>query len=190
MNFYDLLLFLHIAAAVIWLGGGFVFIVLSFRAERSGSTAALQRVLGDAAPLGTFVMLPASLVALASGIAMILIGPWSFGDLWLVIGLAGLAATATIGGAILKPTSERLHRLIADHGMTPEAVALMRRLTRIARIDAVMLFLVLADMVLKPTVADIAVWGGMAVVLALASLFVLTRRTDMPADGLRAEPAE
>ncbi|MDQ4018773.1 MAG: hypothetical protein M3188_02930 [Actinomycetota bacterium] len=41
MTLYELLLFLHIAFAIVWIGSGFLFHVLGYRADRADDHAAI-----------------------------------------------------------------------------------------------------------------------------------------------------
>ncbi len=175
MDLYDILLFGHIACAIVWLGGGFMLTVMGIRAERAGSAAALGRVLDDMAALGGILFMPASLATLAFGIGLMIVGPWSFADFWVILGLAGIASTIVIGTTVLKPVSERLSRMVAAEGLTAAAVADMGRLARIGRIDAVVLFMVVADMALKPALTDYATLAAMAAVLLALVALILTR---------------
>ncbi|HSK38990.1 MAG TPA: hypothetical protein VK943_04410, partial [Arenibaculum sp.] len=86
-------------------------------------------------------------------------------DLWIVIGLAGYAATFLIGRLIFKPTSERLAATVARDGITPAALEEGRGMLKVARLDYAVMLVVIADMVFKPTFADTALLTAMAVVL-------------------------
>ena len=174
MQLYDLLLFLHIAAAIIWIGAGFLLHLLAFRAERADDPNALMAALRDMGALGNTLFVPASLATFAFGLGMVLVGGWAFSDLWIVLGLAGYLATFAIGFFILKPRGEAIGEIIArDGGISPEAIAKGRQLAAIGRIDAVLLFLVVAVMVLKPTVDDVAVLAVLAAVLTTGIVAML-----------------
>ena len=170
---YDLLLFLHIAAAIIWLGAGFLLHVLVWRAERADNAPALMGALRDMGALGNVLFVPASLATLAFGTAMVFVAGWSFTDLWIVLGLAGYAATFSIGFFLLKPRGEAIGAIVARDGITAEAVAKGRQIAVIGRIDTVLLFLVVAVMALKPTIHDVGTLVGLAVALALGTVLAL-----------------
>ena len=91
---YDVLLFLHIAAAIIWLGSGFLFQVLGTRANASADPPRLNAILGELNALSTRLFIPASIAVFVLGVLLVLDGPWSFGDAWIVIGLVGYLATS------------------------------------------------------------------------------------------------
>jgi uncharacterized membrane protein len=171
MTWYEFLLFVHIAAVVIWVGAGFLLVVLAIRADRTDDEAQIKRILDDNTWLATHLFIPASLTVFAAGILATIDGPWEFDQLWIVLGLCGYAATFLTGLTILRPRGDRIAAMIAaDGGMTPVSLAETRRLLALARIDYVVLFLVIADMVIKPTGDDAGTLLVMAAILA-AGLF-------------------
>jgi hypothetical protein len=75
--------------------------------------------------------------------------PW---DLWIILGLVGWGATLVTGNFFLGPQSKKLEGALERSGPEdPQAIALMSRLLGVARIDVVVLTLVIVDMVIKPT---------------------------------------
>ncbi len=97
---YELLLFVHITCLIVWLGAGILFHMLGFRADRAGDESPMRRIFDDLVAVANTVFIPSSLLVLVFGILLTLDGPWSFGDLWIVLGLAGFAiifATACSG---------------------------------------------------------------------------------------------
>jgi Predicted integral membrane protein (DUF2269) len=189
MTLYDVLLFLHISAAIIWVGSGFLLHVLAFRAERANDPAALLPVLRDMGTLGNTLFVPASLAAFLFGLGMVLEGPWSFSDLWISLGLAGFLATFAIGLFILKPRGEEIGAIITrDGGITSDVMVKARQLAIIGRIDAVVLFLVVAVMALKPTIYDVAELGAMAAILVVGTVLALAAARSVAAKAA-ANPA-
>jgi hypothetical protein len=45
------------------------------------------------------------------GILLVIEGPWSFGQLWIVLGLVGFALTFATGIAIAKPRADAISRI-------------------------------------------------------------------------------
>jgi uncharacterized membrane protein len=172
---YELLLFLHVSAAIIWIGSGFLLNVLGARADRRGDTEGIRRVADDAGALANVLFIPAALAALIFGILLVVDGPWSFDQLWIVLGLAGFAATFVTGVFVIKPRSERLAALVERDGMSAEALVGARQLLVIARSDYVVLFLVVADMVLKPTKDDVGTLIVMAAILVAGVAYVVVK---------------
>ncbi len=176
MDLYDLLLFLHISAAVIWIGSGFLINVLAFRANKNDDTEGLRRILGDVDALAKTVFIPASLAVFVLGVLMVIDqDAWKFDQLWIVLGLIGYFATFVTGLAVLTPRAERTGAQLSQEGMTPAVIAQIRELLVLARLDLVVLFLVISDMAIKPTGDDVGVLIGMAAVLVIATLVILNQ---------------
>ena len=167
MTYYEVLLFLHVLAAIVWIGGGVAFQVLSFRAEQTRNGAFMQG-LGDSADwMAKWFFIPSSLATLVLGILLTIEGPWSFDILWVDLGFVGFAASFLTGLLFLKPEGERVGRAIAAHGPeSSEARHHIRRITVVERVQLVILVLVVAAMSIKPTSDD----GGTLVLFALVTV--------------------
>jgi uncharacterized membrane protein len=188
MTLYELLLFIHIAATVVWVGAGLFGIVLALGYDKDGDDAATERLLKDNERLALRLFVPASLVVVLMGIALVIESDaWSFDQLWLVIGLVGFAVTFCTGLFVLKPVGDRIARQMElDGGMTPQTLVEVQKLLVKARSDYVVLSLVIFDMVIKPTGDDVGVLIGMAVVGIAGVAYILVR---LRAIDERAEPA-
>jgi len=163
MDWYSIVKFLHVASAIVWVGGGFTIMLLAVRADRAGNMDDMLRTMRATGELGNRLFMPASMLTLLSG--LILCWFWiGFTDLWIIIGLIGFATTATIGSTIFKPTADRMAAMIAKDGVTPAALDLGRRILKIARFDYTVMLIVIADMVLKPTSGDTAILAVMTAV--------------------------
>ena len=148
---YTGLKFVHVLAAIIWVGGAVAANIQGTRISRSGDGERLAVFGRDTEWLGNNVYLPASLVVLVFGILTALKGHYSFGQAWLLIGIASVVATAITGSTFLGPELKRISGLIATRGANdPEAIRRTSRLIAIARIDLVVLLIVIFAMVTKP----------------------------------------
>ena len=177
MTWYELLLFLHIVAAIVWLGSGLLIQILAVRAERARDVEGLRRVASEAAGLGETLFIPASLATVIFGVLLVIDGPWSFDQLWIVLGLAGYLATFLTGILVMKPGSEKLAALMErDKGvMSAEAEVEMRKLLTKGRLDTVVLYLVVAIMALKPTSDDVGLLAALAVIVVAGAAWVALR---------------
>lgn len=100
--------------------------------------------------VGNRVFAPAAGIVLLMGILMVAFGDYGF-DLWIVLALIGYAVTFATGMLFIGPTSSKVAGAVQEKGIdAPEVAAQMDRLLLIARIDYVVLLLILADMVFKP----------------------------------------
>jgi uncharacterized membrane protein len=151
VNRYEWLLFFHIAAAIVWLGGGVAIQVLAIRANRTDDTARMVTIAHEAEWFGTRVFLPSSLLVLVLGIILTLDGPWDFGQTWIVLALIGYGLSFVTGAAFLGPESGRIGKLLAAEGPDSPAVqARIQRIFLISRIELVLLYLIVLDMAVKP----------------------------------------
>src|SRR5215208_6099184 len=189
MTLYEFLLFVHIAATVVWVGAGLCSLVLAIGYDRDGDEPAIRRFLADQERLATRLFIPASLTVVIFGIALVIESDaWSFEYLWIVLGLVGFAATFATGLFMIKPASERIGAAMEREGgrLTPELRTDIRKLIVMARLDYVTLFLVIADMVVKPTGDDVGVLIGMAVILVAGVAYIVSRVRALDAE---AQPA-
>lgn len=176
MSYYEVLVFLHIAFAIVWLGSGFLLQVLGFRADASRDVVRIQGLLDDADWAANRLFIPSSLAVLILGILATMEGPWTFGDLWIVLGLVGYAMTFVTGVAFISPQVRRIQAVMErDGGMSPPAMVEVRKLFLIGRVDLVVLFTVVAVMALKPTGDDVGTLVVMAAAIALAIGFSVWR---------------
>jgi uncharacterized membrane protein len=151
VNRYEWLLFFHIAAAIVWLGGGVAIQVLALRANRTDDTARMVTIAHEAEWFGTRVFLPSSLLVLVLGIILTLDGPWDFGQTWIVLALIGYGLSFVTGAAFLGPESGRIGKLLAAEGPDSPAVqARIQRIFLVSRIELVLLYLIVLDMAVKP----------------------------------------
>jgi hypothetical protein len=126
------------------------------------------------------------MIVLIAGILLV-VDAWSLDHLWIVLGLIGFAITFGTGLFMLKPESERIHAQIErDGGMTEASLTAIERFLTKARVDYVVLVLVIADMALKPTGDDVGVLIGMAVIAALGVAYVVMRLNAIDARAGRA----
>jgi uncharacterized membrane protein len=151
MDLYELLLAIHILAAVIWVGGATSIQVLAIRATGSGDPVRMATFAGEAEWVGMRVFFPTSVVVLLAGIALVLEGNWGFDQLWILLGLAGIAFSIVVGAAFLGPESGRIKTLLEIKTYEdPEVQSRLNRIFRISRIELGVLLLVVLDMAIKP----------------------------------------
>jgi uncharacterized membrane protein len=176
MDWYTILKFLHVVTAIVWVGGGFLLVLTGLRAMRTDDRETMLANIRNTGALGNLVFMPAALLTLVSGLLMCWF--WlGFADLWVLIGLGGYAITFVIGAGVMKPTSDRLAAIVAQEGgLNAPALAIGRRMLQVAKFDYTVMLVVIAAMVLKPTLDDLVIVGVMAaVLLAGAALFLVPR---------------
>jgi uncharacterized membrane protein len=150
-SWYALFKTVHVTFAVIWIGGGFLLMLLGIIAEQKNDPVEIATVARQAAMVSEKLFAPAGLVVFLMGIAMMLNIDWGWGSFWIVAGLIGYAATFLTGLLVLSPLAKKIHASVEANGPThPETIALIKRIMFIIRFDMAVLFLVIADMVTKP----------------------------------------
>ena len=155
MSYYEVLLFLHVATAIVWLGSGFFLQMLVWRAGALDDRPLLQGVANNSGWMAQRIFIPASLAVLVFGILLTIEGPWSFGDLWIVLGLAGYAFSFLVGIGFIEPEGKRIAAAMAA-GDQGRAAFHIGRINTVSRIELVVLYLVVAVMALKPDGDDTA----------------------------------
>ena len=158
MNIYDLLVFVHIAAAVLLLGGSVVGSpAVRAAVRRARTTEEMRAYLAIGRPL--LVLEPASaLVVLATGIYLTTVDNfWSLG--WVQVATAGWLVNAAVAGAMVKPAISAVaaHVATQSDGSVGEHLHAFRWSWRwsvggdvLLANDAAMLYL----MTMKPELAD------------------------------------
>ncbi|HVY20051.1 MAG TPA: DUF2269 family protein [Bauldia sp.] len=172
MDLYLLLKFAHVIAAVLWVGAGVGLCILGIAASAASDRDGFMRIIRNVGFLAPRLFMPASVAAFIFGFAAAWMG-WGFSMLWVWLGIVGYAATFLTGNFLLRPRAERIGALIARDGVSDEAFALGNELLQISKFDYVMLFVVIADMVFKPTPTDWPVLAAMGLALAAAAIAFL-----------------
>jgi uncharacterized membrane protein len=189
MTLYELLLFVHILASIVWIGAGFLSLVLASTYDRESDEVAIKRFLHDQEWLTMRLFIPASLTVVIFGIALVIESDaWSFDQLWIVLGLIGYAATFVTGLFFIKPASERIAGEMEAQGgrLSPRLRADIRKLIVTARVDYVTFALVVFDMVAKPTGDDAGVLVAMGLILAIGIAYIVVSVRAIEADSAQA----
>jgi uncharacterized membrane protein len=152
MTLYEFLKLLHIAAAIVWVGGAVTLNVIGTRMWRARASERVASFGRDTKWLGDHIYIPSIGVLLVVGIWMVIESPaWNFGQVWVLFGLGGIAATGFTGALFLGPGAARMGQLIDERGPDdPEVLAHIRRILTVSRLDLLVLTLVVVDMVVKP----------------------------------------
>jgi protoporphyrinogen IX oxidase len=147
---YEWLLFLHILAAMIWLGGLVTLAALSTLVVRSRDETVVARFVSSLRVLGPLTLAPAMVAVLAFGIGLVLDSDaWAFDRGWIVLALSLFAAVVLVGVAFQARAATRAQRAAAagDHA---EAVRWLRHWAWGMRLILVLLVVTTWDMVAKP----------------------------------------
>jgi uncharacterized membrane protein len=182
VTLYEFLLFVHVAAAAVWVGGGAMLQFMALRVAKNDA-AALADFFGGVEKVGNRTLVPASLIAVLSGFGLVWESDfWTLGDDWIVIGLVLFAITFLAGATFFGPEAGRITKLIQAEGAVA-AEPRMRRMLVLTRIDLIILFLIIFDMTVKPSFSDgWTILGALLVAAGLAFAF--------SAPAFRSRPSE
>jgi hypothetical protein len=179
MSWYEFLLFVHVAGAIIWIGGGFVFQVYGMVELASGDRAAIARFAGNVGRIGERLFAPVGLLVFLAGIGLMIEGDWDWGRLWVVFALVAFAGSYLLGLLVLGPTAKRIANVGPE---TAHGQQLIRRVFALLRVDLLFLFAIVFAMTVKPTGDD--AWTlivAAVILLAGSALFLSKLRPGAPA---------
>ena len=174
MSWYEFLLFAHISMAVIWVGGATMVQFFALRAIRAPDPMRMAEFGEDIEWSANRTLIPASGLAFVTGVLLVIDSDfWSFGDDWIVIGLALFAITFLAGILFFGPESGRLSKLAESEGpASPVFQARLQRMLALTRADLMLLFLLIFDMATKPSWGDPSLWVAIAGFAVLAAILV------------------
>ena len=149
---YNTLKFLHIAAVIAWVGGGFALGILNARLGLTGDRAAIEVMSRQTMFFLNRIAGPVAGVVLVAGIAMAAIGHIPPLSLWLWWGVAGIVGFVVMGGVLSGRAAKELATLMPTTTEEDPRVRALRRRLRVLGISIGLLMLsVVWAMVFKPT---------------------------------------
>jgi uncharacterized membrane protein len=145
----DLLVVIHVLAAMVWVGGGIYATAMSQRALATGE--GFDFVAAQAQRAGTRLFGPAAAVVVLSGITIVVTtSSWRFGQTFVWASFVLAAISFIIGGAFYGPTWSKVRTLQVEAPDDPQLSVLRRRVLNVNRFDMVILVAVVVLMVTKP----------------------------------------
>lgn len=152
MDRYELLQFVHVAAAVVWVGGATILQFMALLTIASGDRLRLAAFARDVGTLGDRIFLPSALIVVVVGFILIWDGPWELSMTWVWLALVFFALSFVLGAFVLGPRSKAVAKLIEAEGPESQAVQdKIKELIRLGRIDIAILFAIVFLMVTKPS---------------------------------------
>ena len=147
---YDWLLFLHILAATVWLGGLLIINLQATLVLRDRDPDLVRRFTRSLRIVGPIALGPSMLAVLGFGIWMVLhSAAWDFGQAWVVAAL-GLFAGAFVIGVGFQARAAIGAERAAEAGDADEALRQLRRWAWGMRAIALILVIAVWDMAAKP----------------------------------------
>jgi hypothetical protein len=123
MSWYGALKVLHVLAAVVWIGGGAMFAMITARLLRNRDRATLSAIVPQMARQLGAAGGPASGIVLLTGIAMVLVGHIGFGTLWVRLGFGGILLHFLFGAFVMRKRTMSLIETLSVPSIDEAAVA-------------------------------------------------------------------
>lgn len=147
---YFLFKFLHIVAAIIWIGSFFTLCLLNIRLVRNGNWSNLAAFASQNEFLGKTVVGPSAIFTLITGIVLSSffgIG-WPF---WVMWGVTVILITGFLAGNVIQKVGAKLtEAAVVGDTDDSELQALQRRFATLNTITLLLLFSAVWAMVFKP----------------------------------------
>jgi len=150
VTWYEFWLFLHVLAAITWIGGGIAIQIFGILTKRAADPAKSAFFAANASYAVMRVFLPAALVVIVSGIGMTETGHWDWGEPFIVVGLVFWAVVALIAFGFLGRAMASAGAQLAAEGPSPALGLRMRNLVWLSRGLLVLLVVIVYFMTVKP----------------------------------------
>jgi uncharacterized membrane protein len=150
---YLIIKWLHVLADIAAFGASITYGLWLARSARTPQ--ALVFTLQTIKHIEDRLATPAYAASLATGLALTIVGPWSFSASWLPLAFALYVATLLLGVFGFVPTLRRQIRLAETVGsQSPEYVNAARRAKMIGVVSATLVVVIVFLMVIKPRLWD------------------------------------
>jgi uncharacterized membrane protein len=151
VTLYEVLLFFHILAVAVWVGGSIMLGFISARVEGTGDAEYRARFAKSAGVVGPVIGVSAALV-LASGIWMVLESEGiELSQTWVWLGLALFGVSLVVGATYFDRARNRIVAAL-ESGQTEEADRRARQFNMVSGLHTLLLVVIIALMVFKPGV--------------------------------------
>jgi uncharacterized membrane protein len=149
----ELVLYIHLLSIVVFVGGGAMFALWGARARRSGQPTLLLFVAETIAWLYDWVIVPAMLVAVVSGVLLTVASDLAAKPpMWLMVKVGFVALGIVFIFAVQRPTANALVAALHASGKKAGAQApvLARRAARLGMIGGLLALIIIGLAVFKP----------------------------------------
>jgi uncharacterized membrane protein len=148
---YDLLLTIHVLAAVVWVGGGLAMHILGRRVLKRGDSTEIYEFSKEINHVSLRLYAPTSLILLVAGILLVNEAGYDFDQLWITLGFVGWLISFVVGVGYYGPQDKRLQKLVAADGPNATGVVTnVRQALLVNSVEQAILFLIVIDMTTKP----------------------------------------
>ena len=150
MTWYEFWFFLHITAAMVWIGGAAAIQVFGILTKRAADPAKTAFFAQNVSWTVMRVFLPAALVVLVAGIGMTENLPWQWDEPFIVWGLVLWALVSLVAFGFLGRAIGAAGARLAAEGPSPSLGLRLRNLVWLSRVLLVVLLVIVFLMTVKP----------------------------------------
>jgi predicted integral membrane protein DUF2269 len=158
IRFYDVAVFIHVAAVVVGLGVTFSYPVFLRRAANLYPRG-LPYVLTAIDRMGKAVIGPSAVLILVSGLYLVGDGPWDFSDTFVSVGLPIIIVLILVGPLFFGRKGSQLERSVSrdlegtasgEDRLGDESNALLRQILTVGYASDLLVLVALFFMIVKP----------------------------------------
>jgi len=150
MTWYEFWLFLHVTAAIAWIGGAAAIQVFGILTKRAADPAKTAFFAANVSYLVMRVFLPAALVIIVSGVGLRQTGYWDWGEPFIVWGLILWAIVSLVAFGYLGRGIGSAGARLAAEGPSPALALRLRNLVWLSRALLGVLLVIVFLMTVKP----------------------------------------
>ena len=150
MSWYELWLFLHVTAAIVWVGGAAAIQVFGILTKKAADPAKTAFFAGNVSATVLWVFLPAALVVIASGVGLTETGNWDWGEPFIAFGLVLWAIVSLVAFGFLGRAIGSAGARLAAEGPSPAVALRLRNLVWLSRVLLGVLVVIVFLMTVKP----------------------------------------
>ena len=150
MTWYEFWLFLHVLAAITWVGGAGAIQVFGILTKRAADPAKTAFFIANASWAVLRVFLPASLLVFVSGVGLVETGFWDWDETFIVVGLVLWAAVSLVAFGFLGRAMAQAGSRLATEGPSPPLMLRIRNLVWTSRALLATLLVIVFLMTVQP----------------------------------------
>jgi uncharacterized membrane protein len=150
VTWYQFWLFVHVIAAIAWVGGAGAIQVFGALTKRAADPAKTAFFVGNVSWTVMRVFLPASALVLVAGIGLTETGNWDWGEPFIFLGLVLWAVVSLVAFGYLGRAMAKAGAQLAAEGPSPGLALRLRNLVWLSRALLVVLVTIVFLMTVKP----------------------------------------
>jgi hypothetical protein len=156
--FYDVMIWLHVAAVIVGFGATFAYPIFQAFAERTSprSVPAVMRAMHKS---DMYLVTPAMLIILGAGIYLVLEGPFDWSDTFVGVGLAGIVVLFGLAHTFFRHHEHKLIELAerdiaaagsGDVQLSDEYWGYSKRVALVGTLASLFVLVIAFFMIVKP----------------------------------------